>query len=446
MWRTVNVEADLMVYPKLRFGLEAVPVHHAGRSFILLRDRLGYNDKPVLLYPEFAPFLALMDGRHTIRDIQAFILRRTGQLVHSDQIQEVVRLLDENLLLDNARFAEHVQNEMERFHEDPIRRLRHAGKSYPAEAQELRSFLDAMLEAALPTVQGIDVEGADPSQCNGLSNMDGPRRPGTQAGVSSQSALVGLMAPHIDMRAGATTFGCAYGILGRMKPPDVWVILGTGHEPIENAFAVTLKDFETPFGLVACDRHLASEIVRRAPQNILVGEYAHNREHTIEFQAVFLAHVQPEARIVPILCSFDVAGWASQKPVIDRFCGALREAANQVETSVGFLASVDLAHIGPRYGDAFVPSRFTVQEHMEADQKLLESLREPNPDAFMDQILRDGNGRKICGVPPLYVLSRVLQGSAQGRVLHHDHVVVDPQGSFVTFAAMAFVASKRAEP
>ncbi|ROQ92276.1 AmmeMemoRadiSam system protein B [Desulfosoma caldarium] len=435
-----------MEYPKLRLGLEAVPVHHGGQSLILLRDRLGYNDKPVLLQPEFASVLALMDGRHSVRDIQAFIVRRTGQLVHSDQIRELIRILDENLLLDNARFAEHVQREWKRFREDPIRRVRHAAKSYPAEPQELRSFLDSMLRAAHPLVQDIDKEAIDASHRKGPFSAAHPDDVHCPAPVSPHAALVGLVAPHIDMRAGATTFGCAYGVVGHIKPPDVWVILGTGHEPIENAFAMTLKDFETPLGLVACDRRLALEIVRRSPQDILAGEYAHNREHTIEFQAVFLAHVQPKARIVPILCSFDVADWVFKKPVIDRFCDALREAAEEAETTVGFLASVDLAHIGPRYGDDFVPHRFTIQEHMEEDRKLLEALREPNPDAFMDQILRDGNGRKVCGVPPLYVLSRVLQGSAQGRVLHHDHAVVDPQGSFVTFAAMAFIASSPKAP
>ncbi|MBZ4660138.1 MAG: hypothetical protein JG766_2061, partial [Desulfacinum sp.] len=48
------------------------------------------------------------------------------------------------------------------------------------------------------------------------------------------------------------------------------------------------------------------------------------------------------------------------------------------------------------------------------------------------------NARKVCGSAPLYVLAKVLSGRAAGRVLDHAHAVVDPQGSFVTFAAMAF--------
>lgn len=404
-----------MEHPKLRYGLEAVPVQHQGREYLLLRDRLGYNEKHLLLQADFAPCLTLMDGRHSVRDIQAFFLRRTGQLIYSEQIEDVIRVLDENLFLDNDRYADHVRREVQRFHDDPVRRMRHAGKSYPEKPEELRAFLDDLL-----AIGG--------------------------AGGTERRSLIGLVAPHIDIRAGGATFAHAYTALRRAEPPDVWVILGTGHEPIENFFAVTFKDFETPLGLVSCDRDVAAAIAERAPRDVRAGEYTHSREHTIEFQTVFLAHVQPTARIVPVLCSFGVEDWDHRKAEIDAFCDGLRGAAERSGKSVGFLASVDLAHIGPRYGDDFLPTRLTVQEHLEADRRLLDALEILDPDAFMAEILRDDNARKVCGVPPLYVLSRVLRGAARGRVLHHDHAVVDPQGSFVTFAALAYYGEGPAEP
>lgn len=411
---TVNVEAESMEHPKLRYGLEAVPIRHEGRPYILLRDRLGYNDNPVLLNADFAPFLALMDGRHSVRDIQAFFLRRTGQLIYSDQIEEVIRVLDENFFLDNARYADHVQREIQRFRDDLVRRMRHAGKSYPEKPEDLRTFLDTLW-------------------ASGSANRGESRR------------LLGLVAPHIDIRAGAATFASAYMALRQADPPAVWVVVGTGHEPIENFFAVTFKDFETPLGLVPCDRDVAAAIVRRAPWDVCAGEFAHSREHTIEFQAVFLASVQPTARIVPVLGSFGVEDWQRHKAAIDEFCDGVREALESSGASVGILASVDLAHIGPRYGDDFVPSRLTVLEHLDADRKLLEALEAPDPDTFMAEILKDGNARKVCGVPPLYVLSRVLRGKARGQVLHHDHAVVDRQGSFVTYAALAYYGEGAAD-
>jgi hypothetical protein len=56
----------------------------------------------------------------------------------------------------------------------------------------------------------------------------------------------------------------------------------------------------------------------------------------------------------------------------------------------------------------------------------------------MDRLGREHNRRRICGLPPLYLLAKALEGRARGTVLHHTHTVVDQQQSFVTFASMAF--------
>ena len=51
---------------------------------------------------------------------------------------------------------------------------------------------------------------------------------------------------------------------------------------------------------------------------------------------------------------------------------------------------------------------------------------------------RGRNRRRICGLAPLYVLSKIFEGAAAGVLLDHSYAVVDQQNSFVTFASMAF--------
>jgi hypothetical protein len=53
-------------------------------------------------------------------------------------------------------------------------------------------------------------------------------------------------------------------------------------------------------------------------------------------------------------------------------------------------------------------------------------------------IEREENRRKVCGIAPLYMLAKILEGLATGRILHHTHATVDTRSSFVTFASMAF--------
>jgi hypothetical protein len=116
----------------------------------------------------------------------------------------------------------------------------------------------------------------------------------------------------------------------------------------------------------------------------------------------------------------------------------LRDLAREGSDAVGFIASVDLAHIGPRYGDLFRPHAGTVREHLEADCELLEILGKCDPLEFMERVGRGRNRRRVCGMASLYMLAKILEGSAAGEVLEHAYSVVDNQNSFVTFASMAF--------
>jgi len=179
-------------------------------------------------------------------------------------------------------------------------------------------------------------------------------------------------------------------------------------------------------------------LTRLAPRDLRASEYSHHREHTIEFQAVFLALSQPEATIVPLLCSFSLEDLESDKDYIHEMAKLLCDLAGSQGRQVGFIASVDLAHIGPRYGDNFRPHEGTLAQHLRADSDLLAALEECDARQFIGILRGERNERRICGLAPLYVLARIFEGSAEGRLLHHSHVTVDQNDSFVTFASMAF--------
>ena len=398
-------------YPKVRAGLEALPYEYQGQRLVLLRDRLGLAPDSLLIPPHLAALLAQMDGQNSLRDLQTYYMRMTGNLLFIEDLQGYVKKLDESLFLESERFLEMVARERNDFLQNPVRRMQYAGTSYPSDPRLLRSHLNEFFSRA------VDAEK--------LEHSRGRR-------------LVGLMAPHIDLNAGGVCFAHAYRAASEAAAPSTWVILGTGHEPIANYFALTPKDFETPLGLTTHDREYCRELVQRAPRDLRVGEYSHRKEHTIEFQAVFLAHTQPSAGIVPLLCSFSLEDWETDGSYIDQMAGLLRELAQERSPAVGFIASVDLAHIGPRYGDSFHPHNGTVQEHLEADRRLLESLTRCDPRDFMREVGRGRNRRRICGVAPLYVLSKIFEGAAVGELLDHSYAVVDNQNSFVTFASMAF--------
>lgn len=401
-------------YPKLRNGLEALPIEHSGQRMLMLRDRIGYAKSPLLFSPQILSLLAKMNGGSTLRDLQAEFMRTTGQLLYLEELQNLVSTLDEHLFLDNDRFRKMEAAETASFVNSPVRKPYHAGRSYPEDSEALRALLQSFFSP----------------------DQGGPGVPAPGAGAGKR--LLGLVAPHIDLNAGGSCFAHAYKAASEAEPPRTWIILGTGHDLVRNCFALTVKDFETPLGTVHCNKEICEQLLARTPANIRASEYNHRTEHTIEFQAVFLAFMQPQASIVPILCSFGHEEWESCKNIVNDFAHTLSDLVFNGNHSVGLLASVDLAHVGPRYGDAFTPHPGTVRENLESDASLLGLLEECRSDEFFFRINRDGNSRKICGAAPLYTMARALEGHVRGQTLSHSHAVVDQENSFVTFASMAF--------
>lgn len=403
-------------FPKVRYGVEAMPVEHEGKRMILLKDRLGYSSDSLLVSPQLLSLLGRMDGRNSVRELQVHHMRTTGELLYSDQLAQILALLDEHLFLENDRFIAVARESVTRFRRDPVRRMQFAGKSYPRDPDSLKGLLHGYFAAA-----------------EKASEAPGERKRG--GGAMPVKALV---APHIDIQAGGVSFAKAYRELELSDLPQTWVILGTGHEPLQNCFALTPKDFETPLGLVEHDRQCCAALIELSPRDILAAEYSHLREHTVEFQAVFLAYSQPGAKIVPMLCSFSPDEWEQDGRYIDGMAQTLGSLPRIVGRPVGIVASVDLAHIGPRYGDSFRPHRGTLAEHMTADRDLLEKIARCDASGFMREVRRAHLHRRICGVAPLYVLAKAMEGTARGEILHHAHAVVDTQNSFVTFASMVF--------
>ncbi|SPJ16365.1 conserved hypothetical protein [Syntrophobacter sp. SbD2] len=355
-----------------------------------------------------------MNGSKSLRDLQADFMRQTGQLLYMEDLENLVQTLDEHLFLDTDRFRNLAAKEISEFLGSPVRKMRHAGVSYPASPEELREKLHSFFRP----------------------EIGGPCFP--DAAVARAGKIVGLVAPHIDLNAGGACFAHAYKSAAEALAPRTWIVLGTGHDFVENCFALTVKDFETPLGEVQCDTGICNELLRRTPFDIRASEYNHRTEHTIEFQAVFLSYLQPQARIVPILCSFGHENWTSCKDIVDDFARNLAELVFAENSSVGIIASVDLAHIGPRYGDRRKPHKAAIDENLSSDAYLLKLLEHCRADDFINQINRDENSRKICGVAPLYTMAKALEGRVHGTTLRQSHAIVDEQGSFVTFASMAF--------
>ena len=413
------MDLDPEFCPKLR-SVEPVPVMVRGRQVIGLRAPLQLGEGMVCVQREALAVLALLDGKHTLRDIQERLTRESGQLVFLDHIRTLLDKLDEALLLDGARFRQAFQGKVEDYRKRSFRPSSHAGLSYSADAEDLKKELDA------------------------LFNGDGG--PGLPDYFSGTERPKGLVAPHIDVRAGGRCFAQAYHALATGQPSDIYVILGTGHAGVDGMFTATTLDFQTPLGTEHTDRDFIGALSEELGRDAAAEEILHATEHVIEFQLIFLQHMMSGRHsfsIVPILCSFphqifDQDGIPQPDSLIfDQFCHALREVCRKSPKSVCFIASADLAHMGPRYGDTFVPHQGTISDVLQKDAEALAHLEKLDVKAFVRSVARENDSRRICGFPPITTMLHCVDAKL-GQLLSLDFAQVDDRNSFVSFTSMIF--------
>src|SRR5207302_9028849 len=148
--------------------------------------------------------------------------------------------------------------------------------------------------------------------------------------------------------------------LAEAAPADLYVVLGTCHTPVDGHFATTLKAYDTPFGAVPTDAEFVSRLARSWGRDLLVGEFAHAAEHSIEFQSVYLRSLglagESAAPIVPLLCDSlhsIVPHGKSPRDVklLRTFIEALGRTLGDDGRRITLIGAVDLAHVGRRFGD-----------------------------------------------------------------------------------------------
>lgn len=325
--------------------------------------------------------------------------------------------------LDSERFAARRLALEDEFRRSPVRAASHAGAAYAGEPAELTAQIDAFF--------------------TGPDGPDHPESTPAAARASRSSGLNALIAPHIDFHRGGSTYGWAYKEILDRSDADLYVILGTCHAGMADPFSVTLKPYDTPLGAVPVDREFYEGLAGRAGQDLLASEPAHRREHSIEFQTVMLQRLLGRRRpfmILPVLASYlHEAIWRRGRPEADarvpRFVDALRDTIASSSRRVCLIAGVDLAHVGPRFGDAAPNTADSLAAVEAADRRMLEPVVAADAGGFFASVAADGDARRICGLSPIYTLLRLLPGSS-GRLLRYTQWP-DPEGA-VTFCAVSY--------
>jgi len=389
-------------------------IQHRGKPAILLRDPLRLTSRAVALPAQLALLLGLCDGTRDPAGIRAALAIRAGIRVSQSSMESIIREMDEAILFDNKRFAAALAVAGREYRQAPFRTPGLAGESYPLDPDELREFLRDY------------VEGLDP----------------TATPVANPEATRGLISPHIDYQRGGEVYARVWSAAEQpLASAELVVILGTDHLG-GGLITLTRQHYATPWGTLPTALDVVDAIAEAIGPSVAYRDEIHHRtEHSIELAMVWLHYVLGEKSpaVLPVLCgSFERFIEAGDDPMADETIGetvmVLQKVMAGRKTIV--VAAADLAHVGPAFGDRY-PMDFARRARVKgADDVMLQLICDGDAEGFFQQLRDERDARKICGLPPIYMMLRLL-ADGRGTLLDYALCPADNQNtSFVSICGM----------
>jgi MEMO1 family protein len=227
------------------------------------------------------------------------------------------------------------------------------------------------------------------------------------------------------------------------------VVFGIAHSGVHYPFCAAPKDYATPLGTAQCDREFLHDLQNRVGDQLIEEQYAHKNEHSIEFVAVFLQHFSElrNCQIVPILCGgfFEEirTGTSPMKNAqIAQFIEALREVTQRHEgrgRKIGFIASVDGAHVGTQFGDNRVLTSERLKQIETLDLQFWQTVEQGDAEAMHAHIYQDNNARNVDAHPAVYTLLSAFPLRAE--LLHYGQAYNAQQNIVVSFGSLSLYES-----
>jgi AmmeMemoRadiSam system protein B len=254
---------------------------------------------------------------------------------------------------------------------ESVRRAAVAGSWYPSQAAPLAADVERYLVEA-------DVDAVPP-----------PRA---------------VVAPHAGLRYSGPVAAYSYKAAAVARYSTI-VLVGPSHfVPFRGVSLWPDGAWQTPFGPVAVDQSLAASIASAAPSLVIERPDAHGREHSLELQLPFVAHIWPAATIVPLVMGQQTRATAM---ALGNAVAAAIAARPPATGEVLLVASSDLSH----YEDATTAASM--------DAVVMRHVQAHDPEGLMTALEQEP--RHACGGGPIVSVLQAarLLGAAHAQILHY---------------------------
>lgn len=390
---------DHIRIPHMR-PVQPIGLQKDGKQFIALRDPQMLCKQTMVIPVQVMPVLQFFRGEE---DLDA-ISRRVNAPV--EQLAALVQGLDQVGLLWGPTFERMERDLKEEIAARGAFPMGAAG-SLGESAEQCRKRLDAWL-----------AETDDPE-------LDEPVR--------------GLVAPHLDYDRGWPNYAAAYRCIERVERPDRVVILGTNHFGLGDGVVLAEHGFETPLGRVASDAGVVNAMIERLGNPLIIDQLDHMPEHSVQLHLPWIQHRWGDVPVVAALVPDPLAPMVEEdgeRITGEQFVQTLREVLDAAGGRTFFIASADLSHVGPQFGEPRPVDdqrRHDVELH---DREMMAKFLTGDAEEFLGAMRWCNNPTRWCSVGNMS--AALMLARPAGVELIDYRQAVDEQGMvLVSSAAMA---------
>lgn len=236
-----------------------------------------------------------------------------------------------------------------------------------------------------------------------------------------------LVAPHAGLMYSGPVAAFAYKLV-RDTSYGAVVLVGPSHfVGFEGASIWPSGAWQTPFGDVRVDAELAAAIAREST-SVIDQPSAHGREHSLEMQLPFIAHLMPGVPIVPLVMGYQTRATAEAVgDAIARAIAARTPAQTDVQRPGGHASNIGNASqpTGPRPGEVLIVASSDLSHFEDAsvasrmDAVVIDRVNALDPGGLMDALEREP--RHACGGGPMVAVLRAARqmGARHAKVLDY---------------------------
>jgi AmmeMemoRadiSam system protein B len=358
---TIESLPDHIRRPHVR-PVQPIPVSKDGKQFVALRDPAMLQSQTMVVPVPALRVLQQFRGEKTLEEIAALAQGDVQQLA------ELARALDRVGLLWGPTFEE---LESKRWTD-----LETAGALPP----RVTSSLGESPDECRTTIAGYFEQTEDPE-------LD--------------AAPHAIVAPHLDYARGWPNYAAAYYAWQSMDAPDRVVVLGTNHFGLGDGVVLTQLGFETPMGRCEADRAVIDRLVEDLGRPVIADQLDHLPEHSIELQLPWIQYCFGDVPVVGALIPdplVDMISDDGERVQATRFIESLASTLDAAGGQTLFIASSDLSHVGPQFGEPRPVDdqrRMDVERH---DRDMMSKYLAGDPDEFVAAMRWNKNPTRWCSV------------------------------------------------